>query len=515
VSDQALTAMLERVRVAAAGGQLYPSDLAEIGNFALDRLEASEPETVLRLLEPLRERAQNVPRLWQALALAYRATQQTEAGLDAARRAAALDPANAAMANTHAVLAFEAGQASSSSLFKTARSISPGDSELALSAAAALAAEGKASAAESVLSKLIADQPDHVRAHNALSTLRWMRQGENHFDASYVSASLLRSTSLELRLAWYRAAVQINLFDKARAIVADGRTIFGDLPEFDAAEAYIASESGDYARADRLFARLQSAHGPVPTTPIIRNYLRVGKLDEAETAALALLETSEAAFAWPYLSLIWRLKNDPRAQWLDGEPPFFRVTDLDYSADELAALANLLRRLHVSQFHPPEQSMRGGTQTEGNLLLRIDPEIQLLRERLLGAIRDYVDALPPHDPTHPLLGAPRNQLLFVGSWSVRLTQQGFHVCHTHQQGWISSAFYVSLPAADEMGPAPAGWLELGAPPPDLRVDLPAYARVEPKPGRLVLFPSTMWHGTVPFNDGERLTVAFDVARTLR
>ena len=35
--------------------------------------------------------------------------------------------------------------------------------------------------------------------------------------------------------------------------------------------------------------------------------------------------------------------------------------------------------------------------------------------------------------------------------------------------------------------------------------------VEPRPGRLVLFPSWMWHGTVPFGAGERLTVAFDVA----
>jgi predicted 2-oxoglutarate/Fe(II)-dependent dioxygenase YbiX len=71
---------------------------------------------------------------------------------------------------------------------------------------------------------------------------------------------------------------------------------------------------------------------------------------------------------------------------------------------------------------------------------------------------------------------------------------------------------VALPDAEALGSAPAGWLELGAPPPDLRVNLPAYARIEPKPGRLVLFPSTMWHGTVPFNDGERLTIAFDVRR---
>jgi tetratricopeptide (TPR) repeat protein len=41
--------------------------------------------------------------------------------------------------------------------------------------------------------------------------------------------------------------------------------------------------------------------------------------------------------------------------------------------------------------------------------------------------------------------------------------------------------------------------------------LPDDAIIEPKPGRLVLFPSIMWHGTRPFGAGERLT-GFDVRR---
>jgi hypothetical protein len=31
------------------------------------------------------------------------------------------------------------------------------------------------------------------------------------------------------------------------------------------------------------------------------------------------------------------------------------------------------------------------------------------------------------------------------------------------------------------------------------------------PGRMALFPSYLFHGTRPFSEGERLTVAFDVA----
>ena len=76
-------------------------------------------------------------------------------------------------------------------------------------------------------------------------------------------------------------------------------------------------------------------------------------------------------------------------------------------------------------------------------------------------------------------------------------------------GWLSSALYVALPP--DLGENQAGWLKIGEPQAQLGVDLPPLRTIEPKPGRLVLFPSTMWHGTRPFEAGERLTVAFDVA----
>ncbi len=55
-----------------------------------------------------------------------------------------------------------------------------------------------------------------------------------------------------------------------------------------------------------------------------------------------------------------------------------------------------------------------------------------------------------------------------------------------------------------------GWLSLGECR-ELVPDLSPVRLIEPRPGRLVLFPSTIWHGTRPFPSGERLTVAFDIA----
>jgi hypothetical protein len=76
---------------------------------------------------------------------------------------------------------------------------------------------------------------------------------------------------------------------------------------------------------------------------------------------------------------------------------------------------------------------------------------------------------------------------------------------------FSSALYIALPERMADEPENSGWLTLGAPDERLEVDVPPWRTIEPKEARLVLFPSWMWHGTVPFREGERLTVAFDVA----
>jgi hypothetical protein len=71
--------------------------------------------------------------------------------------------------------------------------------------------------------------------------------------------------------------------------------------------------------------------------------------------------------------------------------------------------------------------------------------------------------------------------------------------------------YLKLPP--DLGQENAGFLALGDPrTPTFQVDARPDRLIEPKPGRLVLFPSYMWHGTLPFGEGERVTVAFDVAR---
>ena len=484
-------------------------DAAAYFEFGRDALQAGRADLTVRALQRLTQRPVGDPVIWRLLGFACREEQEMTEAVRAFVRSAAIDPTNEQTAFGHAQSCLDAGLPSIA-LFEHALRLSPGNPGALRNYATALASEGRADAAETLLVAALADHPDWLDGHRRLAALRWTAGDAQGFARSYEAACRAQPQNLALRMAWFRAIAQVRDWDAARAILDTGRRILGDSPALQVAELFVASESGDRARADALFLQTQDLHDEVRDLAFIRHSLRTGRADAAEPVASRLVGTRSAPLVWPYLSLIWRLGNDARAQWLDGSPPLVRVLDLPFAPGELETLAATLRGLHTANAPYVEQSVRGGTQTDGHVLLRHEPALQDARRRIRAAVRQYIDELPASVPGHPLLGTPREQILFEGSWSVRLKRQGFNVAHTHPMGWISSAFYVSLPSVAQLGSPPAGWIRFGTPPPELGLDLPPTHQVEPRPGRLALFPSTMWHATVPFDDGERLVLAFDV-----
>jgi hypothetical protein len=153
------------------------------------------------------------------------------------------------------------------------------------------------------------------------------------------------------------------------------------------------------------------------------------------------------------------------------------------------------------------QSLRHGAQTTQNLALSDDPVIRALFAAIDAPIRAYIDILAERND---VLGARvTGGYRFAGAWSALLRPGGHHVNHIHPMGWISSAFHVETPPAiDE---SRQGWLKFGEPGLATTPVLGPEHFLKPQAGALVLFPSYMWHGTVPFGgSASRLTVAFDL-----
>jgi tetratricopeptide (TPR) repeat protein len=243
--------------------------------------------------------------------------------------------------------------------------------------------------------------------------------------------------------------------------------------------------------------------------------LRMCELAEAETAALiASRMIPLEQTAWGLLSVIWRLKNDPREDWLIDYRKLVMTCDLVVPAGWadrgvfLSDLKSVLEQRHVMLNAPPEQTLRGGTQTRGELFATTEPVLIAFRDALRATAEACLSGLS-HQPGHPFLGRLTGKAKLAGSWSVQLQGQGFHVNHIHPQGWLSSAFYVALPP--EVGVyGDAGKLTFGVPDAALGLQLSPRHVVTPVPGRLAIFPSYAWHGTVPFTSAvPRLTAAFD------
>ena len=213
-------------------------------------------------------------------------------------------------------------------------------------------------------------------------------------------------------------------------------------------------------------------------------------------------------------SLAWRASHDDRYRRFYNYDEFTRKMFIETppgyaSLDDFnKALLRVIERLHKTEAQPLDQTLFGGTQTDGRLWDVEEPEIQALGVALMVAAKDFVEALPD-DEEHPFLRQKSHELELTGAWSVRLKSGGGHVDHIHPEGWISACYYISVPESVMQGER-SGWLRLGASGVS-GLELPAERYVMPEPGAVIFFPSYMWHGVEPFfSDQVRVTAPFDL-----
>lgn len=309
---------------------------------------------------------------------------------------------------------------------------------------------------------------------------------------------------------------------EALAVMLDALRRHPGSPDLHAGAATAAALDG---QAETALAHAEAALRLAPAEEalimlVVQNRLGVGD----PRGALALIEPLRrtAPFDQKRIALqatAWRLLGDDRARVLYDYDRFVRAYTLEPPegwatlSAFLADLARTLHAIHDSQGATLDQSVRGGTQTNVDLTRSRDPLLRTLLRALETPIADYVAKLGRSGDllAEPLAARNTGGFAFSGAWSVRLKPgAGRHVNHTHPQGWLSSAFYVDLPEAVAAG-GEEGWIQFGEPGYPTRPALSAEHKVRPEPGRLVLFPSYMWHGTRPFGGTQtRLTFAFDV-----
>lgn len=433
---------------------------------------------------------------------------------DAARwydRSIAAAPNGAKAAHGRARVALERGEPDAAQRFERAVRLNQSDPEAWLGLAEALDMAGESDKARNLAEQLVGQAPHWIAALRLLAQIR-LAAGESDFTSHFAEAERRLPRDAAIARAHVEVLDSHDLHEQALAVAAAARTRFADDPAMALLEAAQAGVAGEDDRAEAIFSNLEY-EAPARWLHEARHCVRTGQHDRAERLLDQLLgEQPDHISAWAMRDLSWRVSGDERSAWLHGQEALVQMVELPDADAVLAEAVPLLHRLHDRAAFPLGQSLRGGTQTRGNLFQREESALARLHQSLMEALEIYRGNLPPVDTDHPLLKHREEPWAITGSWSVRLSGGGdHHAAHLHPQGVISSALYCELPHDLDEQDERAGWIELGRPAPDMRMDLEPLHVLRPQRGHLALFPSTLYHGTRPFRHGHRMTVAFDVS----
>ena len=366
-----------------------------------------------------------------------------------------------------------------------------------------------------IFEKEIARTPADPALHLDYNALLYQLGRGTHFLKSYDGAPQSR----ELLLGKAFLLAREKRFAEAHAIYEGlkARDPGDRLAAIGAAQ--VMTSMGRHGEALALFESVLARHGGDPKLFSIAAEPALLGNDPQKAAWLCeqgLAQTPDSGSCLAMLSIASRMMEDGRDEALNRYDSLVRSFDLEppegFSdmASFNAELNAALDGLHPKSREFIDQSLRGGTQTPGHLFPAGLPLVTRLKQRIDEAVARYIAELEK-DAAHPFLSRRGRDFRYAGSWSSRLHDSGFHVNHFHPDGWISSCYYVSVPDAVKDETGMQGWIKFGEPALDAPLKHPIRRAIQPAAGRLVLFPSYTWHGTVPFHDkAARTTIAFDV-----
>jgi len=178
--------------------------------------------------------------------------------------------------------------------------------------------------------------------------------------------------------------------------------------------------------------------------------------------------------------------------------------------DGSGLLEDLLRDVSFAEIAERKQGrLYYGIQSAGNLFKRPEPSFRKLGELVREKVREYGRHFTGQDCVY-IREFPQEPE-FSSSWYVKMNSGGHLTSHIHETGWLSGVLYLAIP------PREAGSLEGCI---EFSMDGDNYPRQhdnfaaivkETVVGDIILFPSSLFHRTIPFNaSSDRICVAFDI-----
>jgi tetratricopeptide (TPR) repeat protein len=380
-----------------------------------------------------------------------------------------------------------------------------------------LMSQGKLAESQDAFEKTLNINPAVLDAQRELAQLVWMMTGDSkkalaRIDETirsfpqvavlhHIKAQALKSTEgPAAALAFTTKSLERWPNDVTLLVIAANTAVYSG--EIDAAldlsKRVMKLQPGSRSANECLVTALLAAGRPKEALPIMD---RLYAEDPNDQHVIALLATT------------YRLLGDDRYEQIYNYEDFVRQYDLAVPKGWSSLTAYLddlrtgLAERHPYKTHPFMNSLNGGSMImdfEGS----DNPAMRALLTSLKPAIDEHLIHLGQGSDAVRSRNTGRWKL--DGIWSVYLRPNGFHHDHVHPNGWLSSACYIELPDRLETEDK-EGWIKFGEPGVVTEPKLSYEHAIKPKVGTIALFPSYMWHGTVPFGgEQRRMTCALDV-----
>jgi len=172
-------------------------------------------------------------------------------------------------------------------------------------------------------------------------------------------------------------------------------------------------------------------------------------------------------------------------------------------------LKDLLHDINNAEIAERVQGMlHNGQQSAGNLFKRPEASFRALGELVKQEFVNYKNKFKGAECE--LIKSFPNELEFTSSWYVKMRQGGHLDAHIHEIGWISGAVYLAMPKRENPTDGCFEYGIHGDSYPQKHDNFPV-GIASPNVGDIVLFPSSLFHRTIPFSsDQERICIAFDL-----
>ncbi len=187
---------------------------------------------------------------------------------------------------------------------------------------------------------------------------------------------------------------------------------------------------------------------------------------------------------------------------------FISVKNLSSATQERSKFFDALRKqlLELDLCGGNQPLLHCGFQSAPTLFVDPRGSVADLHQMLRTEVADYVSSHAASDCLY-IKEWPQNYSMTA--WYVLMQQGGHLTLHNHPAGWLSGVIYLEMPAKD----GDEGNIEFGLHGNNLPILSDDYPRetIPVTEGDLVMFPSSLFHRTVPFHSKRsRLCISFDV-----